>query len=411
MKPTILPLLLAVLLWLPLSLSAQDIPESSPEAIEAHARGLRAYLGQEYGVAMPHFLKANELDPTFLAPLLMGAINAGNGGFTAIRDSLWTMVFERQDQFSDYYNRLIDAYKAGAGEERLDLAEALMNDYPGTKVAYNYAYWAMGMNRPETAIRALRTLDPDREPMKGWHSYYGVLGNAYHALGDFDTEVELAREGFQRFPTRAAACGHLAEALASQGSMEALDETLELCENTIPVVRSWTQGAILSAVGRELLAHGNEAHAQSYLDRAVRWYEGLPPDEQATTRMRRQYAYALYSAGRYEDAQGLYAGLVEDFPNSIGDRSRLGSCAALAGDLDTARDALRAIEGGEFSSNPAVIHGWASFITAAMGDVEATYDHFEETWPGARWVHIEPSLVRVLSSEQRYWDYMRRPRQ
>jgi tetratricopeptide (TPR) repeat protein len=410
MKKTLTPLLLALLALIPTTLFAQDIPESSPEAIEAHARGLRLYLGQEYRAAMPHFLRANELDPTFLVPLLMGAINAGNGGFAAERDSLWEMVYERQDQFSDYYNRLIDAYRAGATEERLQLAESLMDDYPGTKVAYNFALWSMSYNRAADAVRALKTLDPDKEPMKGWHSYYVVLENAYHVLGDFEAELATAREGYQRFPHRRAACGHLAQALAANGRVQELDRTLSECEETTMVVSGWTMGAIFNAVGRELLNHGHAGQAQPYLDRAMAWFEALPAEEHSRISIRGQHAYALYAAGRFEEGQEAYASLVEDFPRSIAYRTRMAACAALAGDEATAQEALAAIQAGEYSSNPAVQHGWSSFITAALGDEESTFDHFEGTWAGARWIHDDPAFLHGIERDEAFWAFMRKAR-
>lgn len=410
MKKTIILLILALLATTTLTLFAQDIPESSPEAMEAHARGLRLYLGQEYRAAMPHFLRANELDPTFLAPLLMGAINAGNGGMTAVRDSLWEMVFERQGSFSDYYRRLIDAYREGPTEERLRIARDLMEDYPGTKSAYNFALWSMGYNRPLDAIRALKTLDPDREPMKGWYPYFGVLANSYHVLGDFDAELETALAGYQRFPHRRAACGHLAEALAANGMTQELDQLLAQCERAQKVLSGWTMGAILSASGRELLSHGHANLAQPYLDRAVAWFEALPAQEREKTTIRRQYAYALYSAGQFQKGQAAYASLVEDYPRSLADRTRMAACAALTGDRATAQEALEAIQAGEYSNDPAVQHGWSSFITAAMGDVENTFDHFRHTWAGARWIHDDPAYLHGMSRGEAFWTFMRKAR-
>jgi hypothetical protein len=91
-------------------LTAQRLPESSADAIAAHVEGLRAYLAADYAAAQPHFLRAHELDPTFFVPVLMAALSAGNAGMGAAADSLWAVLEENRDRFSDYYRRLIDIY-------------------------------------------------------------------------------------------------------------------------------------------------------------------------------------------------------------------------------------------------------------------------------------------------------------
>ncbi|MCJ7629151.1 MAG: hypothetical protein MUO50_12285, partial [Longimicrobiales bacterium] len=164
-----------ILFFLALGMSAQtargqDIPEASPDAIAAHVEGLRAYLAQDYRAAMPHFLRAHELDPTFYVPLFMGAIDAGNAGMTAMADSLWGVVSANRSNFSDYYQRLIDIYvmrrNGGSWAESMNLSRAVAKDYPGTKAAYNHAYWSNSDGKPKEALASLATLDPDREPMK-----------------------------------------------------------------------------------------------------------------------------------------------------------------------------------------------------------------------------------------------------
>jgi tetratricopeptide (TPR) repeat protein len=383
-------------LGLPDSAPAQDIPETSPEAIAAHAEGLRLYLATDYRAAMPHFLRAHELDPTFVTPLYIGSIVAGNAGMTAVRDSLWTLVVDHRDQFSDYYQRMIDAIEAGKARDlnrRDEIVASVVRDYPGTKAAYSQAYWAMGRNHAAVAVKSLTSLDPDREPMKGWWPYHSVLANAQHALGDFDSEIAAARAGMESHPDRVAPRAHLARALASAGRVDEIDAVLSECAD-LDDPQGWNMGYALSWVGGELLAHGDLDAAQPYLDKTVAWWEGLPADERSTAANRRNHAYALYAAGRYAEAQKEYAGLAKDYPKAIADRMRLGASAALAGDEATARESLRMIEAGEINDDPPTMHGYASFITAALGDEDATLRHLEQTWVGARWIHVEPAYIR-----------------
>ncbi|MGD8320862.1 MAG: hypothetical protein PVJ02_10415, partial [Gemmatimonadota bacterium] len=205
MRPVMLIACTCLALGLPDAAPAQDIPETSPEAIAAHAEGLRLYLANDYRAAIPHFLRAHELDPTFVTPLYVGYIVAGNAGMSAMRDSLWSLVVEHRGQFSDYYQRMIDAYGAGMEQDwnrREEIVASVAKDYPGTKAAYSHANWAMRQNHAGAAVKSLESLDPDREPMKGWWDYYAVLAHAHHALGDFDSEIAAARAGMERHPDR-----------------------------------------------------------------------------------------------------------------------------------------------------------------------------------------------------------------
>jgi tetratricopeptide (TPR) repeat protein len=313
-----------------------------------------------------------------------------------VRDSLWTLVLDHRDQFSDYYQRMIDAFEAGRAQDwnrREEIVASVVQDYPGTKAAYNYALWAMAQNHAGAAVKSLESLDPDSEPMKGWWSYFAVMADAEHSLGDFDAEVAAAEAGVERFPDRVGPRVHLARALASAGRLDEIDAALAECGDLDDPL-GWNMGYGLSWVGGELMAHGDLDAAQPYLDKTVAWFEGLPAEDRETVANRRNHAYALYAAGRYSEAQKEYAGLAKDYPKAIADRMRLGASAALAGDEATARESLHMIESGEINDYPPTMHGYASFITAALGDEDATFEHLSHTWVGGRWIHIEPAYVR-----------------
>lgn len=78
-------------------------------------------------------------------------------------------------------------------------------------------------NRPAEARDALRTLDPAREPMRAWYSYFSVYASAAHALGDYEDELRSARQARALFPDDIRAVREEAVALATLGKMAELE--------------------------------------------------------------------------------------------------------------------------------------------------------------------------------------------
>lgn len=407
-RPTLIVVL--ALLALPSVSRAQDIPESSPEAVAAHAMGLKAYMAQDYRAAIPHFLRAHELDPTFFTPLFVAALNAGNAGMTSLADSLWTVVAANRARFSDYYQRLIDIYvmrrRGGSWAESMVLAQAVARDYPGTKAAYNYAYWSNSDGKPREALRSLATLDPDREPMKGWFAYSSVKCNALHWVGDYEGQLQCARDAVARFPERGAAHYFEAEALAALGRGPEASTALEAAVRLGDPLTGFSVGAMHTYLGLELLSHGcGDDLAEEHLAKAVAWYRGLPADQAATPTMRRQHAYALYAHGDYAAAYGMYQQIVRDL-GSVADRAYLGITAGLAGDRAAALEARRAMLEDDLTPRPEVRHFYAALISAALDDRDGAAAHFKQTWSVAG-SHTEPVLLLKMGSHPAFLEYLK----
>ncbi|HSG09998.1 MAG TPA: hypothetical protein VLA36_16680 [Longimicrobiales bacterium] len=385
----------AVLLTAP-GIVAQDLPEASPDAIAAHVEGLRAYLAGDNLGALPHFYRAHEIDPTFYVPVLMAAVStlnavaAGNAGMTAVNDSLWDVVAENRFRFSDYYQRRIDVNllrREGRNEEALELAREAAAAYPGTKIVYNYSLYSLQDGRPKAALEALATLDPDREPMKNWISFFSNWCNAAHFAGDFSQEERCGRTGSARFPANGFADWHVAVARASEGRLADVDGPLEEAMSHENAVGGW-----IGNIGTTLWAHGyGEAAAKPYLEKAVAWYQALPPDQAQRPAMRRQGAYWLYASGRYDEARSAYEGIVADL-GSVADRGYFGITSALAGDRATAAGILDEFMGGDMDLTAPQRHYWAGLLCAAMGDRDRAAEHLSQTWSGT-WDHHEPVLI------------------
>ncbi len=393
-------LLVSALLLRPSAAVAQDIPEASPDAIAAHVEGLRAYLAGNNVGALPHFYRAHELDPTFVVPLLMAAIASGNAatnnGITemvAVSDSLWAIVRANRDRFSDYYQRRIDIQlmrrEEGPSQESVELARAAAEAYPGTKAVYNYGFWAVQDGRAKAALEAFATLDPDREPMKDWISFFTQWCRTAHFAGDFAQEAECGRKGSERFLSNGNFAWYVADAMAAQGLVTQLQAPLEEAMS-----RPNAGGYYYGNIGLALQAHGHsEVLAREYLDKAVSWYDALSSEEAARPAMRRQRAYWLYADGRLEEAREALEGIVADL-GSVWDRGYLGITSGIAGDRAAAMSALDEFLTGEMDLTPPQRHYWAGLLCAALDDRACAAEHFRQTWSGP-WDHHEPVLYRM----------------
>ena len=382
--------------------AAQDMPEASPDAIAEHVQGLRLYLAQDYQGSIPHFLRAHELDPTFWVPVMIAAVNAGNAGLTALTDSLWKVVADNRGRLGDYYGRLADIYlmrrNGGDWDESMVLSRKLADDYPGSKAAYNYGLWSNNDGRPRNALATLATLDPDKEPMKGWLSFFSVKCNALHWVEDHATELRCGQDAAARFPDRGAAHWQVVQSLAAQGRTQELAKAVEDAARHPDPLSGFSQGNILGSAGLDLKAHGHDpALAADYLKRAVAWYAALPTAEAQRPAMRRQRAFWQYANGDYKAAYEAMKGIAADL-GSISDQGYVGIVAALAGDAAAAKAMRERFLAGEFDQRPPVRHYWAGMIAAALGDRKAAAADFELSWGGFG-DHREPVLLEKMKGD------------
>lgn len=400
---------LFALLVLPTGAHAQDLPESSPEAVAAHARGIAAYLATDYDDAVQHFYQAYELDPTFYVALFMAGLSHGNAGRGEQSDSLYAIVAAHKQRLSPYFRARLEAQmalRAGDGEKYIALNRAAAEAAPGTKAAYNVAQGAVPRRRPAEALAALRTLDPDREPMRGWYSYYSVYTSAAHALGEHEDELAMARRARAAFPDELGPRSLEAQALAALGRTAELDRVLDEIA-ILPVAEASSAGQIYALVGLELDAHGHHAAARRVHERAVGWFAAAPVEQGGSRLHRQRHAYALYAAGRPMEAAPAYRALAAEFPDSPVYQAWIGFLAAQNGDRATAAEVSARIEAGEIELSPLNSSFWRGLISAARDERDEAVALFAGTGAWARWIHRDPVLRNKLGEHPAFVDFLR----
>jgi len=323
------------------------------DAYRAFDRGLEHYLAQEYGLATPAFLQAFERDTTFLTTLLYAASTASNQGDQATTDSLIAFLQPRRDRLSRYDDarwQFHEALSRGASEPALRALHEAVKVAPGSRAAYNLALIANGLNRPDEALEALLTLDPEGGEIRGWAQYWTQKAHALHLLGRFEEEAEAASEMERRYPERDVATVLRARALAAQGRMEELEAHLA-ASALRPSQTYWSHGAALTVVGEALLAHGTSGAAEPFLARGEAWLSARIEDEPDHLAHLYWLASVYYDQRRWQDAAAAAEGLVRRRPENRTYRGMAAVAAARIGAPERAATHLDAPAWGGRSGN------------------------------------------------------------
>ncbi|MGW8267060.1 MAG: TPR end-of-group domain-containing protein [Longimicrobiales bacterium] len=391
-------LLLLALLLPPETASPQDFPEGGAEAVSEFAEGMSLYAAGEYREALEHLYRAHELDEGFVVPLFFAALCEGNLGTAVPRDSLILIVLEKKDQLSPYYRYRAESYFAQISGDRdtaLDLARKAARTAPGSKAWYNTAYIAVRNNRPAEARSALLTLNPEKEPMKGWAGYYGELARANDALGRHEEVLQNAAAMREAFPEARAPFWWEVNAYGAMGDLEGLEGVFEAAAATPATGAGNTVGTYLTLAGAELRGHGHTQAGVEMYHRAADWYENAG-DAVSGLAHRQWYALALMGAGRFADAKAEADRMLASNPNNVWFHGMAGLAAAREGDRERARKETAYMVSLAPDRVPAWLPGQMAYMLAAEGRAEEAVASLESAmnqgWAFNAWWHRDPAF-------------------
>ncbi len=367
------------------------------EAYEAYNEGLEAYAREEQPEAARHFERAVAADATFARARLWAAqsyfLHSYWGGRPnlasyAKAESLIAPLVESRGQLSRYENCRLDFVMAwglrGDLSAAYDAARCMVQAAPGSDDAKReLAMSARRLNRPGECIELLRELDPDRGLMKQRGDFlWGWLSGAYHMLGDFEGELEVAREGRQRFPENPYMLRVETRALAALGRLNDVAANLEAMRS-LPSREAL--GGYLRSVAVYLRAHRHRDAAREAFDELIAWYQLRPHD---TEELRAEMAFWLYQAERWDDALRLHEELAQEYPENTEYLAVLGRLAARRGDRAEAlriSEELRSFRHPLWERNHTLER---ARIAALLGDREEAMTLLQQAMDlGVQWGH------------------------
>jgi DNA-binding SARP family transcriptional activator/TolB-like protein len=370
------------------------VKPGSYEAYLAYREGLRAWaLGEDWLVAARHFERAVEADSTFARGRLWAAkihtiVGGHNNGWTGVAkaESLLAPLVASPERLSRYERCQLQFVQALRPPRHIpsmyDATRCMVEVAPGSDNAKGELQLnALRVNRPREALALWR----DIHPVKKRPGYWTIPMTAYHMLGDYERELDITRQGLERFPQHPLLMLGEVSALAALDRKDAARAGVESIRSLPARERPlWVLGWAID----ELRVHGHREAAQEALSESIAWLSSQPHD---TEQSRVELAGLLYRAERWDEARSLYEELAEKYPENTWYLADIGRLAARTGDRD---EALRISEDLRSPSHN-LMEGYRTQararIAAVLGDRQQAMTLLREAFDwGAQWNRWPP---------------------
>lgn len=345
----------------------------SYEAYQRFSAGMDLFMDSRYREAVGELEAAGRLDSTYVDALVMRSIGHVNLGEPRVADSLLAVAEARGGEHLTPLQRAqIESARAWLSGDRAAsyrTGKRVAELGPAGPPIYQTALDAVRIARYREASEILADLDPRRADLEGWFGYWSVRTAALHMLGEYEAELEVAREGRSLYPDDRRHARLELRALASLGRLAEVRDVLAATE-ALPVRPGFDLGSVLEQAGLALRAHGHPDEARRLFERAVEWYEERPSEVAGSAAIKHDHGDVLYYLGRLDDAGAVFRELMEGHPDQIAYPGHLGILAALRGDEEEARryDELLAAWEGEYVRGTNTL--WRAYVAANMGEPE-----------------------------------------
>ncbi|MEE9473179.1 MAG: hypothetical protein V3V82_04275, partial [Acidimicrobiia bacterium] len=397
----------------------QSVHSITAEAAQEFAQGARLYLAEgNYEAAQRRLLLAHEADPDFFTALVWAGWNAeynlGVGSEAVVhRDSIWAILFDHQSDLSPYERAVVRGWQARVEGDREGYARALdeaCDIAPGAKACYNLAIVLFNfLHRPEAAIDVLTTrLVPERGWLRGWASYWIFLAYAYHVLGDFTSELEVAREYRTLYPENTTAVEVYLAALAGLGRAD--EVFLFLTDSLDTVGGEPSQTRLIGRIGNYFFHLGEDGEAIRAWQLALGRYEDLIAADPSSVFLHLSAGHELRSLGRQKEAKEYWEAAKSLSPVDQHARASLGIAAAWEGNEPDARATMAWLDTQEDWDLPSRLTFKAS-IAEALEEEEEAVGYLRELWTHPdMYLFLQPWRLDVFpvlrgypAYEELYW--------
>jgi tetratricopeptide (TPR) repeat protein len=363
-------------------------PPSSYEAFQSFERGSEQY-GSNYPEAIRHFRRALEIDPDFhFARYNLIWAYSGSGDLTMWEREL-TAAEDYLNRMTPYDRTSIQYQRAAFNGDRQGQANALrhmLEIWPQSVDARtDLGLAAMWLNRPGEAVEVLEPILFSRTPSRFVLAWWSLrwMTEALHMLGDYERELEYAELGLERFPDVGQFHFAKARALAAMGLAAGATEVIDAC---LPVRLSEggnNLGWVMTETAFELRAHGHRRASDDMVARAVAWWEREASESDIEKRESgdlSEQSYALFVAGRWDQAREPLEELNERGWRPIQVAGALGVIAARTGNHEEARRIFDDLPDPGLPLSAAQRSAWRALIAANLGEKDRAVDLLSEAF-------------------------------
>jgi tetratricopeptide (TPR) repeat protein/predicted Ser/Thr protein kinase len=323
------------------------------EAYREYIMALELY-GPDFQQSIKHLVRASELDPDFMVPRLwlaeayfsVGRVLGNPKGF--VRHEAVLRELEANPERLTPLGRLLvrwhrlrlegrnlEGLRVLREAEKLAPQDAIIN--------FMVANQARTVHRQQEAVDTLAKMDAEF-----FYAYdiglgrFNRMARAHHELGNHEDELRVGRRSREYYPHITRMFRPEIRALAAMGRIEELDRTIDE-SLSIPAKILTSENLILEAAD-ELRAHGYPEESIRSAERLLAILTDEPPEPRPAGGYRFSIVRCYELLGRWDEAYALMKELVEDHPDNVEYRGRLGSMAARLGRHDQAREAARWLE-------------------------------------------------------------------
>jgi DNA-binding SARP family transcriptional activator len=354
--------------------------------------------------AYRRFLGAYALDSNIVEALMRAADAALFLGLRPAAESLAARVSLRRERLSPWAQVRLDILNAKLSG---DLEGWLRAARSARDTPLDLAEAALATNRPREAVDALTSGAGETWLRSfaglGWQAfeqeYWSLLTSAYHALGEYRTELGVARRERSRSPADIGSMRHEARALAALGRVRDVERLLD-ASPSIAAAEGPPAGNLMATTAWELRAHGQPEAAQRAAERAVAWYDSrsgaTPPDVQGRL-------IALFAAARWDEMLPPCESLAVERPRALAIQGILGLLAARRGDREEARRRSDGLAALVRPGDRNLVLYWRAGIAAHLGDLDAAMSLLRDAvaagYPQTTRLHSDGVLEPLWGSE------------
>jgi len=291
----------------------------SLEAYRLYRQGEDARSRWEIDESLEYFEQAQAIDSTWMAPLLMRATGLMNNDRKVEADSLLQLAARYRARMSEPERLALQGLSSHIKDVdptlKLQGARRLAEIAPMIGIPWAY-HTAWAAYRPQETLEYLARVDTASPRFKE-DEYWSMTATMHHMLANYETGLDVARDGRRRLPNNLALLNRQLEALAALGrttEIEALlDTVFALPETERGDWDTWTPHLLARNAGFELRAHGYPDAAMDAFERGLNWLESQPLEWQRQHAWyRRPRPAFLYELGRWEEAADLYQLLAQE---------------------------------------------------------------------------------------------------
>jgi DNA-binding SARP family transcriptional activator len=248
-------------------------------AYREYVQGIEAFTIHDEKGSYDHFMRAYEIDTTFVTALLNASASilskwSGN-------DSIIAMLQKRRSSLTRFNQLWLDSFLAAQNSDWNDvyrITGELARQAPGSYFPYIHAGAAIGINRPRAARDALLRIDPTQGWMRNYVDYWYTRCAAQHMLGDYDAELADSEIGARQYPGSFVVISCRLRALAARGRSAEIDSVSDAAAG-IAQHETWDLGSPYSITAAEADWHGYPEIAARARKRTVDWVKSLPPEK------------------------------------------------------------------------------------------------------------------------------------